>query len=325
MKLMTLPATDLPRALPMREAVEAMKSAFATLSTGRAAAPQRGVIPVADADGITLLMGAYLPGEGLASKTVSIFHRNTALGKKAINGLVLVLDPETGEPLGLLDGAGLTAWRTGAATGAATDLLAREAISVGAVVGAGVQARTQVLAVDCVRHLEVIRVYALEQEQAERLVDDLQSDTRARLTAVASSADAVREADVVCTATSSSTPVFDGRLLRPGAHLNAIGTFTLDRREVDDATVERSRIFVDLVQAALEEAGELVAALEAGLTTSDEWTELGLVAAGLADGRRSPDEITFFKSVGHAVQDVAAAARALRAAASLGLGREVEL
>ncbi len=309
----------------MPEAIEAMKSAFATLSQGLAAAPQRGVVPVGDADGTTLLMGAYLPDEGLAAKTVSIFHRNPELGKPAVTGLVLVLDPRTGEPQGLMDGGPLTAWRTGAASGAATDLLAVPAARVGAVVGAGAQARTQVLAIDAVRELDAVKVHSLDRNQAERLVAEMQNDTRAQLEVAGSSAEAVADADVICTATSSATPVFDGELLKPGAHINAIGTFTLDRRELDYVTVDRSRVFVDLVGAALEEAGDLMAAVEHGVTGSEEWTEIGLVAAGLADGRQTLDEITLFKSVGHAVQDVAAASRVLRAAREMGLGHEIEL
>ncbi len=325
MKLLSIAAEDLPKVLPMPEAVEAMKSAFASLSAGRVVAPLRGVVPVDERDGITLLMGGYVPDEGMAAKTVSIFNRNRELERPVVTGLVLVLDPETGEPVGLLDGGALTAWRTGAACGAATDLLAREHCHVGALIGAGVQARTQLLAMDAVRDLTEIRVFGIDANQVSEFVERMQPHVRARLTSPESADEAIDGADVVTTATNSPVPVFDGRRLGEGCHLNAIGTFTLDRREVDHVTVERSSVFVDLVEAALEEAGELVAAAGKGMTDPRDWTEIGRVASGETTGRKSADEITFFKSVGHAVQDVVAAARAMRNAREMGLARAVEL
>jgi ornithine cyclodeaminase/alanine dehydrogenase-like protein (mu-crystallin family) len=325
MKLLTVAAHDLPKVLPMRDAVEAMKFAFAELSAGRVVAPQRAVVEVDEVDGISLLMGGYVPGEGLAAKTVSIFNRNRELGKDVVTGLVLVLDPVSGEPIGLLDGGALTAWRTGAAVGAATDLLARPDARIGALIGAGVQARTQLLALDAVREMETIRVFGLDQSQVSEFIERLQPDVSARLEPVASAEEAVDGAHVISSATNSPTPVFDGRRLASGVHLNAIGTFTLDRREVDLVTVERATVFVDLVEAALEEAGELVAGIEAGVTRSEDWTEIGDVVAERSPGRTRVDQITFFKSVGHAAQDVVTASRVMKRAVETGLARTVEL
>ena len=325
MKLLTVAAHDLPKLLPMRDAVEAMKSAFAMLSAGQVVAPPRGVVPVDEVDGISLLMGGYVPGEGLAAKTVSIFNRNRDLGKDVVTGLMLVLDPVSGEPIGLLDGGALTAWRTGAAVGAATDLLARPDARIAALIGAGVQARTQLLALDAVRDLEAIRVFGLDERQVAEFIERLQPEVGAHLEPMTSADEAVEGAHVVSSATNSPTPVFDGRCLDSGTHLNAIGTFTLDRREVDLVTVERATVFVDLVEAALEEAGELVAGIEAGVTRSEDWTEIGDVASERKPGRTRVDQITFFKSVGHAVQDVVAASRIMKRAADTGLARTVEL
>jgi ornithine cyclodeaminase len=270
-------------------------------------------------------MGGSVPGEGMAAKIVSIFNRNRDLGKPVVSGLVVVLDPVSGEPVGLLDGGALTAWRTGAACGAATDLLARPGCKVGALIGTGVQARTQLLAMDAVRELREIRVFGIDTDQAAAFVAECAPDVRARLAMAASAEEAIQGADIVTAATNSPVPVFDGRQLAPGCHLNAIGTFTLDRREVDYVTVERASVFVDLLESALEEAGELVAAVDRGMTDPRDWTEIGRVASGEAPGRRSEDEITFFKSVGHAVQDVVAASRAMARARESGLAREVEL
>lgn len=323
MKLLLLSADDLQAALPMAEAVTAMKEAFRTLSDGDAQTPQRTVLPVPG--GVHLVMPGYLPGDGLATKLVSVFPGNAGRGKPVINGLVVVLDPATGEPTALVDGTFLTAWRTGAASGAATDLLARPGARTAALFGCGAQARTQVLALEAVRELEVIRVYARSRESVERFVAEMQPRLRARLAPAADPREAVAGADVVTTATTSPTPVFDGRRLAPGAHVNGVGSFTLEMQEVDARTVSRSRIFVDSRQAAQAEAGDLMIPAREGSTRPDDWSELGDVVAGRAPGRRDPDEITFFKSVGVAAQDVVAATRAVQAARRRGLGREVEL
>ncbi|TDJ73547.1 MAG: ornithine cyclodeaminase [Planctomycetota bacterium] len=324
MKLLCLSAADLRAALPMRDAIEAVKDAFAALSTGRADAPPRTSVAVPPGN-VTLMMGARVDGLGLATKVVSVFPRNRELGRAVVSGLVVVLDPETGEPTAICDGTFLTAWRTGAASGVATLLLAREDASVAAIVGCGNQARTQVLAIDCVRTLATIRVFDRDAERAQAFADAMQTEVQARLEVAPSADDAVRGADVVCTATTSPVPVFDGAALVPGTHVNAVGSFTLETREVDDTTVRRARVFIDSLESALDEAGDLVLAESAGATRREEWTELGLVAAGKAPGRSGPEEITFFKSVGHAVQDVATAARAVRVARERGLGRELVL
>lgn len=324
MKLTLLSAADLQTALPMPVAVAAMKAAYADLSTGRAQVPLRARLEVPAAGGVTLVMPAYLPAGGLGAKIASVFPRNVEAGRPSLHGLVLLLDPQSGEPIALCDGTFLTAWRTGAAAGAATDLLANPAARIGAVLGAGAQARTQVLALDAVRSFEVIRIYSPTRAHVDRLVADLQPAVTARLQPAASAAEAVTGAGVICAATTSSTPVFDGRLLSPGAHVNGVGSYTLAMREVDEATVSRARIFVDSRAACLAEAGDLVPLLSPGQAGAAAWTELGEVVAGQRPGRQSPDEVTFFKSVGVAVQDVAAAGRALAQARRLGPGREIE-
>lgn len=320
MRLTLLSATDIQTALPMPAAIAAMKMGLAALSTGQATVPLRAALSVPEHEAVSLFMPAYLPGTGLALKIVSVFPHNAQQGRPIIYGLVVALDPATGEPLALLDGAFLTAWRTGAGSGAATELLARADATLGAVIGCGAQARTQASAIDAARSLAEIRVYAPRPERVQAFISDLQPHVKAKLIATASAAEAVREADVICAATTSSQPVFDGHLLKPGAHVNGIGSYTLQMQEVDVAAVRRSRLFVDSRASALAEAGDLVSAQ----TGPDDWTELGEVVAGLKPGRQSPTEITFFKSVGVAVQDVAAASAVLAGAKQLGLGKVVE-
>lgn len=324
MHLRLLSAHDLRAALPMPAAVAAMKAAYALLSTGAAHVPLRTAVPVPAAEAVSLYMPAYLPGTGLGAKIVSVFPHNAQRGLPVVNGLVVVLDAATGVPVALFDGTFLTAWRTAAGAAAGVDVLARPDARLGALIGCGAQGSTLVEAMDCVRPLELIRVFGLSREQVERFVRTRQPAVSARLVAAASADEAVAGADVVCTATTSSTPVFDGQRLKPGAHVSGIGSYTLDMQEVDAATVRRARVFIDSRAPILAEAGDLVIPLRAGQTRAEDWTELGEVVAGLKPGRQSPDDITFFKSVGNAVQDVAAASQALAAARLLGLGQEIE-
>lgn len=308
----------------MPAAVAAMQSAYAELSTGQANVPLRVALPVPTAGAVSLYMPAYLPSSGLGAKIVSVFPHNAEKGKPIINGLVVVLDPATGEPTALFDGTFLTAWRTAAGAAAGVAVLARPDARVGALLGCGATGSTLVEAMDCVRPFETIRVYARTPERVAAFIAAKQPLVKARLAAAGSANEAVAGADVICTATTSATPVFDGHLLKPGAHVSGVGSYTLEMQEVDAVTVSRARIFIDSRGPALAEAGDLVLPLRAGQTRAEDWTELGEVVAGLKPGRQSPDDITFFKSVGNAAQDIAAAGQALLEAQRLGLGVEVE-
>lgn len=325
MKLTLLSEADIRQALPMSDAIEVMKDAFADFSTGAAHVPQRLRLEVPPVEGLSLFKPAYIESGGLGAKIVSVFPHNKARGRPIISGLVVVLDPDTGEPVALADGGFVTAWRTGAASGAATDLLARPESRLGAILGCGVQARTQALAIDAACELDEIRVYARTEADVERFVVDMDPVLRADLVAASNPDDAIDGADVICAATTSPTPVFDGKRLAEGAHINGVGSFSLDMQEVDLETVAGSRVFVDSRDSARAEAGELVIAAKAGRTRPKDWIEIGEVAAGLERGRCSSTEVTFFKSVGIAVQDVKACAIALERAQELGLGREIEL
>lgn len=323
MKLTCLSADDIQAALPMEVAVRVMKQAFAAFSAGRAETPLRTLLSIPDVEGSTLVMPCYLPDYGLGAKVVSIFPGNRGRFKPAIQGVVILLNPSTGEPNALVDGTALTAWRTGAASGAATDLLAIEDASLAAVIGAGAQARTQILALDAVRSLEEIRIYDHTADRVRTLIEKVQPHVSATLVMTDSAVEAVRDVHVVCTATTSTTPVLDGSTLAPGTHVNAIGSYTLSMQELDPGTIQRARVFVDSLEAAEAESGDLMAAVRGGVTAINQWTELGQVVTGGSAGRESPDEITLFKSVGLAVQDIAAGSEALARARANGLGTEI--
>jgi ornithine cyclodeaminase/alanine dehydrogenase-like protein (mu-crystallin family) len=243
-----------------------------------------------------------------------------------IRALVLLFDATDGSPLAIVHGGELTAIRTGAASGAATEILARTASTRAAVFGAGLQARRQLEAVCSVRSIRGARVFDPCGEAAGRFAREMAAALGIPVDVASSPAGALDGADVVCTATTSAVPVFDDRDLAPGAHINAIGSYKPDAREIPAETVERARVVVDSLGAALEEAGDLVLPLREGrIGRAHIETELGEVISGRKEGRRSDGEVTLFKSVGVATQDLAAAARAVERARAMGLGRDVEL
>ncbi len=327
MRIRVLSADDVRRALPMREAVEAMKRAFAQLSTGQAEVPLRVPVHVPRHNGLTLFMPAYLAADDrMAVKIVSVFNDNPARGLPLIHALVVVVDAETGQPAAVMEGGYLTALRTGAASGAATDLLARLDASTVAVFGAGVQGRTQLEAVCAVRQIRQAWVYDVDPDRARRYAEEMGARLGIPVHIASTPAEAARPADVICTATTSSVPVFGDAHVRPGTHINAVGAYTPEMREVPTETVLRARVVIDHRTASLAEAGDLLIPIREGRMTEEHiWAELGEIVAGRKAGRLSPDEVTLFKSVGVAVQDVAAAAAVLEAARRQNLGVEVSL
>ncbi len=323
MNLRILSADDIEKALPMPEAIAAMQEAFASLARGEAQMPQR--LAIRTEAGTSLFMPAYLPaGKALAQKIVSVFPHNPARGLPTISGLIIVLDADTGEPRALLDGAALTAIRTGAASGLATDLLARPDSRIFALIGAGGQAYQQVRAALAVRNINEVRITSKSGESAERLAQRLRDEgVNARATGARQ---AVQGTDIITTVTDSVTPVFLDADVAPGAHINLVGAYTRDMQEAPASTIIRARVFVDDVMAAAHEAGDIIKPIRANLYSTTELAgTLGQLLLGEVSGRQSDEEITLFKSVGLAVQDAAAAARALSRAEQEGLGAMVAL
>lgn len=325
MKLTILSASDVRRALPMRAAIDSQRRAYTALATGEAALPLRTPVTVPDQNAVTLFMPARVGGD-LGAKIVSVFPNNAARGLPLIHGAVIMVNAETGQPIALIDATYLTALRTGAASGAATELLARPEAHTAAIFSAGTQARTQLLAVCEVRRIERAWIFDPNSDKVTAFIAEMQPLVGATLVAASSPAEAVREADVICTATTSPRPVFDGRDLRPGTHVSGVGSFTLQMQEIDSEVARRAgKIFVDSREAVLAETADVVNPLKEGLITEADLIEIGTVAAGGHPGRTSADEITFFKSCGIAVQDVAAGGEVLRRAKEMNLGAEIAL
>ncbi len=329
MKIRILTADDVKDALIMPEAIDGMKRAFIQFSLGHAMVPLRSRIEVEEHQGITLFMPALLQeSDDLAIKIVSVFPENAQADLPTIHAVALVIDPETGAPQALLEGSSLTAIRTGAASGVATDLLAREDARHVAIFGSGVQARTQLEAVCNVRDIEDVFIYSLDRDGAETFRDEMSRTPSIpkRVKVVDTPEAAIESTDIICTATTSSTPVFPGTLIRPGTHINAVGSYTPTMQEIDLATINNPLIVVDSLDAALAESGDLIIPIEQEkLNLKKIHAELGEIASGSKPGRTSREEITVFKSVGLAIQDAMAASIALSNAMEQNLGQVVNL
>lgn len=322
MQTRILSADDVRACIDMPTAIEAMRAAFAALAGGAATVPLR--LGLETEYGVTLFMPAHLSDSGsTGAKVVSVNVGNAGRGLPAIHAVVLVLETETGRLRALMDGTWLTALRTGAVGGLAADVLAREESATVALFGAGVQARTQLEAVRCVRPITDVRIVDPRREAAEELGAELTEVTAGR---VDDPGEALSGADIVIAATTSATPVFDGSMVEPGTHVTGIGSFTPEMREVDTALVRRARVVVDQRAAALAEAGDIAGPIAEGVVDESVISaEIGEIVLGAVPGRTSPDEITFFKSVGNAVQDIAVAALVLERAEAAGTGVVVDL
>jgi ornithine cyclodeaminase/alanine dehydrogenase-like protein (mu-crystallin family) len=325
MEIRILTAADIRAALPMGAAIEAVGKAFAQFSAGTAEVPLRTRLHTEK--GVTLLMPAYLgDSRDLAVKIVSVYGDNPALGLPTVAALVQVLDPDTGMPKAILEGDTLTALRTGAAGGLAANLLSRSDATRLTLFGAGVQSRSQLQAVLAVRSISRVDIVDLNPAAARKLADDIATWPGApEVFLTADAAVAVKKADIVVAATTSRVPLFDGNDLCPGTHVTGVGAFTPEMREIDAATIGRARVIVDSREACLAEAGDIIAAMAENPAEADISAEIGEIVNGSRPGRQNDDEITFFKSVGIAAQDAAAAGAVLVAAEEKGLGQLIRL
>ncbi len=331
MRVLVLSHSDVLAALPPEACAEAMAAVLAEHARGGTFMPLRSVMMPPDAAGFMGLMPGWRGPQRdaaaiFALKAVCIMPGNPARGLDAHQGLVTLFDGETGQPNAILDASAVTEVRTAAVTAVATRALSRPDARTLAILGAGTQARAHLEALLPVREFEQVRIYAPTEAHARVLVEQA-SGAGAELRVASSAEGAVRDADVVVTATSSREPVLRRGWLKPGAHLNAVGASTPRARELDTATVAASALFCDSRESLRHEAGEFQLAVAEGLITGEEHVraELGEVLAGTAPGRRDAGELTLFRSLGLAIEDLAAAETAVAAARAAGLGTEVEV
>lgn len=320
---------DVEAVLTMDDCIVAVEGAFAELARGNVNMPQRAAIRVEAHHGLFLGMPAFIGGDinALGLKVVTVYPDNPSKYKiPTIFGTMMLCDVATGRAVAIMDAGYLTAVRTGAASGVASKYLAREDSKICALFGAGGQARKQLEAVQVVRKLEKVYVIDKVTETRDRFVREMGDLLGIEVTATDDAENAVREADMIITASSSPTPVFNGDWLKPGTHINNIGSHSPGARELDTTTVKRSKFVADLKEANLAEAGDILIPIEEGAVTADHiYANLGDLVTGAKPGRENDEEITVFKSCGLAIQDVSTAMAVYAAAKAKGIGTEIEL
>ena len=327
MEIRVLRAAEVRALLPMGECIEVMRRTMIALSEGRAVVPLRTIMAIPGARGMLGNMPGYLADpECFGVKLVSLMPRNEPTRHSSHLGLVLLFEAEHGCPVAILDAAEITAIRTAAASGLATRLLARPDADDLAILGAGEQARSHLEAMLAVRALRRIRVWARDRGKAEVFAETEGSRHGVTIEAAASVPAAVEGADIICTLTKAREPILFGDWISSGTHLNVVGSSVASAAEIDTAAVLRSRFFVDCRNSTINEGGEYLRALRSGaISAAHIAAEIGEVANGTHPGRTSPDEVTLYKSLGVAPQDLASAHFVLERARAAGIGQLIEL
>jgi ornithine cyclodeaminase/alanine dehydrogenase-like protein (mu-crystallin family) len=325
--VLILTERDIPSLLPVGECIDVMAEALAALTRGSVTMPLRTIVWLPDRNGLLVSMPVALEPDGMAAfKLLTVFPENRAVGIESHQGAVLLFELQHGRLLSILDATSITAIRTAAVSGVATRLLAREDAGDLAILGSGTQAGTHLEAMRAVRPIRRVRVWSRSSENARRFAERASASHGIEVEPSATAEDAVTGADLICTTTASREPVLRGEWLAPGAHVNAVGAVGADARELDTEAIRRSRLVVDRRESAVNEAGEFVLAKAEGAIGDDHIVgELGELVTGAVPGRRAPEEITVFRSMGIAVEDLAAAQTIHRRAVERGVGLVVDL
>jgi ornithine cyclodeaminase len=331
--MLILSQAEIESLLPMHACIDVMASALASLARGDAVLPLRTVILVPNTTDAFATMPGYLkmqtPSDSqtvIGAKVITVFPGNHGTAFDSHQGAVLLFDPHNGALSAVLDATPVTTIRTAAVSAVATRLLAREDASTLTIVGAGVQAHAHLEAMCAVRPIRTLRIWTRSVENAQRLAEVARERFQLDASIATSGAEAVRDADIVCTTTSAREPVLFGEWLSPGTHINAIGASQASARELDSECVVRSRLYVDRRESALKEPGDILVPLHDGDIGPEHIVgEIGELLTGRAQGRRDANEITLFKSLGLAIEDLAASAYVYDEATRTGAGTRVEL
>ncbi len=326
--MLVLKRSDIEKCLTMEETIKVMEEAFTSFSSGNTQVPLRTGIHIDEVDGNALFMPGCIKGVGIAIKLVSVFPKNLEIGKPSIHSVVVLEDLSTGEQLALMDGTYLTALRTGAASGAATKYLANQDAKTVAVIGAGVQAKTQLLGVSGVRDIKEVRVYDIDPNRTKNFVNAM-SKKLDQLVYIQSNNpnQGVQDADIIIMATTSHKPVIDASCLKRGVHINAIGSYTPTMQEIGPEILNIcDKIVLDSKEAVLSESGDFIIPIHQGLFSAHKiYGELGEITSGKLPGRQTEEEITLFKTVGISAQDVACAVKIYQNALHMKLGESINL
>jgi ornithine cyclodeaminase/alanine dehydrogenase-like protein (mu-crystallin family) len=327
MKILILNEAEVVRLLSIAECIEVMEQALSALARGEFSQPLRTIFKPDKVKGVLAMMPAFRAGQEplFGLKAICVFPGNAAIGKDAHQGGVLLFSGETGEPLAMANASAITSIRTAAVSAVATRSLAREDASELAIIGAGVQAHAHLEAISCVRSIRRARIASLRLDRARRFAEEMEIKFSFAVEAVATAEAAVRGADLIVTATNAREPVLKREWISPGTHINAVGTYSPSAREIDTATMTAATLFVDRRESALNEAGDyLIAAKEGAIGPEHIRAEVGEVLIGAHPGRTSPDEITIFKSLGLAIEDLSAVAYLYYKARQQGVGSWVD-
>jgi alanine dehydrogenase len=316
---------DVPRLLPMEECIDAVGRALVHLAKGQAEMPLRTIVWLPENAGALVSMPVTLAAEGIMGiKVLSVIPGNLGTEFDSHQGAVLLFETGNGRLLAIVDATSVTAIRTAAVSAVATKMLARQDAGDLAILGSGTQARTHLEAMMLVRPIRRVRVWSRSPAHASAFADRAGPGMAIETSATAH--EAVEDADLVCTTTSSPEPVLSGEWLSPGAHVNAVGAVGPSNRELDSQAIARARVFVDRRESAEHEAGEIVLAQSEGAIGPDHIAgEVGELLIGEVEGRRSPEEITVFRGLGLAVEDLVAVHHVYRRAIETGVGQQVEL
>jgi ornithine cyclodeaminase len=327
MKILVLSHDEVVELLPMKECIAVMRDALIALAAGKVHLPLRTIIRPPDAAGLMGLMPSYISGDRAAFglKAICIFPGNPARGKDSHQGAVLLFSADTGELLAIMNASAITAIRTAAVSAVATDSLAREDACDLAIIGSGIQARSHLAAMSQVRGIKRCRIASRQIQHAREFVEEMRGEFSFPLEPITSVEEALAGADLIVTVTSAAEPVVRREWISPGAHLNVVGSSTPKAREVDSATMAASSLFVDRRESTISEAGDYLFAVRDGAIGPDHIrAEIGEVLKGDKPGRTSSEEITLFKSLGLAIEDLAAADYLYRRAGELNAGTWVE-
>ncbi|MGD9921666.1 MAG: ornithine cyclodeaminase family protein [Pseudorhodoplanes sp.] len=307
-----LSGNDIAKLLPLPTCIELMKTALAATSRGDVIQPLRQVIGLPGNDGaLSLMPGALADPRCFGAKVVSVFHGNFAIGRPSHQGVVVLFEPERGSLVALMDATEITARRTAAVSAVATDVLARREAGDLAILGYGQQASVHLAAMCAVRTIRRVRVWGRSSASAQKFAARESEKHGVSVESVSTAAACVRHADIICTTTSAESPVLNGADISLGAHLNLVGSSVPETAEVDAETLKRARVFVDFREAALVQGGELRRAMASGeISPAHVLGEIGEVVLGRVEGRRTDTDITLFKSLGLAAEDLVAASTA---------------
>jgi len=325
-EILFLSSNEIASVLTMQDSITAMKTAFINFSQGKDEVPQRISLNLKNENDEALFMPASEKDSDFASlKIVTVNKNNPQINLPKIQALIILIDANTGSVLSIMDGEYITAMRTGAVSGLATDLLSKKESKIAAIIGTGIQAVKQLEAIACVRELKKVFIFGLTINDTENFVK--QNKDRYSIELIPTdNKTLLKKCDIICTATSSLTPVFEDINIKEGTHINSIGSYKPDMCEIPEGTIFRSKVIVDSISACLKEAGDIIQPINKGKITQDHiYSELGEIASGVKSGRKNKEEVTVFKSVGIAIQDLAIASYVYKKAVNKKLGKMISI